>query len=234
MRKPAFLFITCIIITVLMSCKGDPGPADNIFCAQFQQGILPSTGYTGSEDTFIAESQPNSTNATCSSLTVGGVGGKKYRSLISFTLNTIPAAAIVEDAFLTLTISQIPGNVTLTAYTIPESWFMGGAGCSVLGISSYDATWTAPWTTPGGAMATQASGPVNVRGGEVRQATFTLDNSMLQNWIKLGYAADPASNHGVMIVSNTETGTDYMAFYSGDVTNLPEYRPVLSIYYRLP
>jgi len=240
MRKLTVVFLACVITIALMSCKGDPGPAgpaNNIFCAQFQQSILPSTGYIGANDTYIIESAPDSTNASCTGLTVGGVGGKKSRALLSYTLNTIPSNAIVTAAYLTLSISMYPGSVTLTAYALPDYWFMGNAGCSVVRTNpAYDATWNGPWSTPGGSTATTASNSINVASGtgSPRQVTFVLKNSIVQNWVRLGFTSGADANNGLMIVSNTETTSDYMTFYSGDVTNLPEYRPVLSVYYSLP
>jgi hypothetical protein len=67
-----------VLAFIISSCKGDPGSpgssADNVFMAQFQQGVLPSSAFNGVLDTYIASGSPDNIHADCTDLYLGRIG----------------------------------------------------------------------------------------------------------------------------------------------------------------
>jgi hypothetical protein len=224
----------------IVSCKGDPGspgsPSDNIFMAQFQQGVLPSPAFTGMSDTYITSASPNNINAECTDLPLGRNGSDTSRIAFWCDLGLIPPQATVVKAYLTFTThtASVQG-VTAIAYAQPLYWWQGLSGCGVAYSSSYDARWNGPWTTRGGDLSRPMSGEDSVSYiSSNRTLSFELDASIVQNWVRNGVSQDSLANYGLIIKSTNEATGSYISVYSSDNTSNIYYRPILTVYYKIP
>ena len=234
------------------SCKGGKGPAgpdgsagpagpdgsNGSLLLIFQQGISPTTAYTGSTDTYISSGSPSfnfydynygsSTGATVGTAGTLGIN----RMLIKFDLsNYLPPNAIITKASLTLrchytNFSGTADSNTITAYRATQSWMEGNA----TGQIAAGATWLTdginPWT--GGSFDIAAGQSVFCSAANLNHyVVFPINPGIIQSWVD-----DPSQNNGLLLKGDNEDTSIYdsISFYTKE--NIV-FAPVLKIYYNI-
>ncbi|HPD18103.1 MAG TPA: DNRLRE domain-containing protein, partial [Candidatus Goldiibacteriota bacterium] len=193
-----FILVILTMSVLIFSCqKGDTGangpqgpagPAgeDGYLVMQFQNGMFPSSFYTGTYDTRIANNTLSKLNfGSCSNIIFGNEISSIWRGLLKFDISEINQAAIVKSAYLTLYAHTINGSVDVEVYKVTKNWTEGAGNCG--GTADVNASWdyfngsSNAWTTPGGDydLTTQS---------EVKTVTTTgyytikLNIQMVQDW----------------------------------------------------
>ncbi|MGA3286174.1 MAG: hypothetical protein ABSD46_01970 [Bacteroidota bacterium] len=240
MKRIGTVIFMAVLAFIISSCKGDPGSpgsfADNVFMAQFQQGILPSSAFNGVLDTYIVSGSRDNINADCANLYLGRYGSDTTRIGFSCDLTSIPPEATIVKAYLTLTTNAVTvQGVTATAFAQPLFWWPGSSGCNVTYASTYDAHWNGPWSTTGGDLSRPMSDTSSVSSTSSNRAiTFELNTSIVRNWVRNGVSNSPDANYGLIIKSSNEASGSYITVYSSNNTTNISYRPILTVYYTMP
>jgi MYXO-CTERM domain-containing protein len=206
-----------------------------------------SLAVPATDDTFINSSSPDNNNGKSTSIYTGrnGMDGM-MRGLLRFTMPALQGRAMVTSAELRMTTrgtgtgeAQPPTAATLQLEAIGAPWVSGNGignsqmsftvgqpcGGGVVGATWNDADCAAPtpWTTPGGSVAGSVRATADVPatiGAVVSWASTAAMVSDVQSWID-----DPASNHGWLVRSSTESTMGAQRFSSGEATtNIPELR----------
>jgi hypothetical protein len=231
------LYTIAIIILVLFFMSSCEPKEEYIFEAKFQNSVLPSSGYARCLDTYLSNGSPDNIYADCTTMYIGNSGGTVYRSALYFDLTSIPPDATVVKAYLKLTTQQLTTTViTVRAYAQSVYWWPGGSGCNVAYSISYDARWNGPWTTPGGDLDRPMSNSVSISyDSEYRALTLDLYTDIVQQWIRNGVSSNPAIANSGMILKSTDEATSgaYCTFITSDNTSFIEFRPLLTIYYKI-
>lgn len=131
MKGKITIVLALSVLFVLVSCKGETGPAgasgksgDTLATAVFQFGVYPSQTFAGTKDARIT-SNPATTNYGTEDILIAGStivsdNNVSNRSFIHFDIvSRIPAGAIsVKKAYLTLNVGLAAGTTTVTAYAV--------------------------------------------------------------------------------------------------------------------
>src|SRR5262245_35542009 len=107
---------TAMMILVAASCSSEAtvetGELDEaLSTTSFQDGVSPTTGYTGTRDTMLQENSPTTNSGTATAISVSGdtpAGSAKDQvSLMQWDVSaTIPSNAIVTSASITVYVSD--------------------------------------------------------------------------------------------------------------------------------
>jgi hypothetical protein len=222
MKKIAVILSAVIISLVLLSCgsgtKGTTGPSGPTGPASimFRQGSLPTSTFAGAYDTFLYAYSSSTNYGTAASGYAGDAGGAEHMA-IQYVINGgyLPSTAIVSSAYLTMYCSSAgtPGNVI--AYSLNEPWLEGSD------------TWNSLSVAGGSLSASPISAAVNVTAPGYYD--FKLDNSIVQGWLN-----GTGSSYGVVLRSQTESGSQPDVVFQTKESATVLYRPMLTIYYNLP
>jgi hypothetical protein len=186
---------------------------------------------TAGQDCWIQNCNPDSKYPTSDPVYVGDVvnynGGNTCRVLIKFDLSSIPPAATINSATLSLWLSaNYAGNLRLVrAYRQKRAWTEAGASWN-----RYDDT--NAWQTPGGFGENDCeqsdSGCCIMGISEViGEKQWMLYPSRVQGWVSGAMA-----NNGLLLKADTEYN-DAHAFRSSDYATIGE-RPKLVVDYTEP
>ena len=175
----------------------------------FQQGVAPSSSYSGASDAIIAgDASPNANLGGTENIELFWGDQENRRSLLRFDLSAIPSGVYVSRATLELYRydGDAEGEMEAALYRATKSW-AEGSGYDLFPDTSYvpdGATWAAastgaPWTTPGGDHDTSSDygqGP-NGKLGETTlardldDAWIALDaTSAVRGWVQGEYPND--------------------------------------------
>lgn len=168
-------------------------------------------------------------NIYCGRVGPNGLGTFR-RALVRFDLSAIPAGSTILTVSLRVYMSQTnSGTQDCRLHRVLESWgegasFAFGGGGTL--PEANDATWSfrfwpgVPWSSPGGVFAAAASATRSVGAiGSYTWASTAALVSDVQAWV-----ADPAANHGWVIIGNEallDTAKRFESRESGDVTRHP-------------
>jgi parallel beta-helix repeat protein len=141
---------------------------------------------TASADTWVDQSSPSQNKGTDSALKVRAKSGGVLRTLVGFSLPTVPTGCVLDSATLRLNAGSGTGGRTLQAYAAAAAWTEGGA------------TWANQPATSG-TPATTSSG-----NGWRDWAVVSQVRSM--------YTA--GSSHGFLIRDSAEGGDSEQSFHS--------------------
>lgn len=190
----------------------------------FQNGVSPTTGYSGTRDTYLNEGSSNSNFGNSTALSVDGDdgGGDDLKPLIEWDVSSIPLGSTVQSAELTFNIFDVSGN----AYQIYEA---------KTGWTENQASWNEaangiPWQIAGANGSNDVGNQVlgTVSAGSTGSLTVALNTNgiaMVQNWVN-----NPGQNHGIIVTNNSASnGADWDSSEVSTATN----RPKLSINYSL-
>lgn len=159
------------------------------------------------------------------------------RTVLAFDLGKIPAGSVIESATLTLHCSKAasPAFRTVTMHRLTRAWTEGpsepiaGEGVGALAEPG-DCTWTEAsfeveaWTTPGGDFEPAV------------RASRTVSGTGFYSWASSGLAedvnawlADPATNHGWILIGDESVSTTAKRFDTREVSGSPTLRPRLRV-----
>jgi hypothetical protein len=147
--------------------------------------------------------------------------GQPGRALIQFDLGSIPANAVITDAQMTITVTNVPpgdqhagpANSDFGLYAMLVPW-VAGTGGTIKGAPAQlgETTWDerlagiAGWGQPGGQIGTDFSNSPSTStsiGTVTGSYTFGVTPQMLsdlQSWL-----SDPSTNFGYMMISDGES-----------------------------
>ena len=203
-----------VVITTCLAAAGcadqpapgalGPGPGSDdpplglagLVTTSFQDGVSPTTGYSGTRDTFFEQDAPTTTHGGASKLSVSGDtpsgSGRDDVALVQWELAAaIPTTAVVRGASITLTVSD-KADQTYALFEVLRAWDEGSA-------TWRRATSSVNWATAGAAGASDRGAAVL---GTLRAAStgvFTIPLTAagvaaVQRWV-----ANPSTNHGVIL-----------------------------------
>ncbi|MCX8093507.1 MAG: DNRLRE domain-containing protein [Candidatus Goldbacteria bacterium] len=242
--KKNFLFIILIITgLILLSCKGDPGPAGAVgedgkplYVQMFQNQVYPNSLYQDVSDNYIIDFYPNNNYGECDNFILMSSSIAKSRITLKFINleNFIPANVTITNAYLVL----YGGNAitytvsSICAYKLTKDWTEGTGTCVT--PTTTNSSWTNysgsfAWTIPGGDFdTTPVSDAVKIN---TFQAYYSLKlkTELIKEWIQ-----SPITNYGVLIKAVDETKNSVMYFASSENTADLTWRPKLFIYYTIP
>jgi len=201
-------------LTVTVSSVGTPNPVT----VSFRDG---TGGYSGTQDTMLLTSKPNSNNGSNAKLRASGSPDESV--LIKWNLSSIPVGSTVTAGWITLYVTN-PTGATYELYEVKQNW------------SESTATWNnyatgSPWATAGAQGSADRGNTVLgvLKTSLTGSTTVTLNAagvSLLQSWIN-----NPASNLGFAI--QDYGASDNVGFYSSEYSTAAR-RPMLSVSYTLP
>lgn len=229
MKLKFMVFFTAALLLFSGCSQEAPSyPADeDLFVISFQEEVLPSAGYNSTYCAHINSTNPNNRYADCLQNTIGISGGTN-RLAVYFDVTAIPSQAVVVKAYLKLTTQLLVSGLNFTAYRQFTYWWDGSGGCGTAG-ATFDARWNGPWSTPGGDLTTAVG---TASSSDARTINFELNTAMVQDWVEKGINSGTDGNFGVIIKENNES-SGYLTVNSDDAT-VTSFRPVLTVYYKLP
>ena len=190
----------------------------------FQNG---TSNYTGTRDSFIAQSTPNKNYAGNAKIQVKS--DTSMVSLLSFSLPEIPDDVTVTKATLSVTALGAAANSVeqVQAYSLLQDWQENRVTWKRrMRQDDSDILWQAPGASQPGADS--GATPVG-RLEKMIDTTYSVDvTSVVHSWIE-----NPASNYGILLKSSQNSGTAQYSFASSEHSN-KRIRPLLSIEYTLP
>lgn len=165
-------------------------------------------------DAYVDSARPgnNLGGADPNALYVYNRSGREMRSLIQFDVSSIPTSGSIASAILTLrvdpglTLTQVGGGQTFSAYRVTQQWVDWG-------VTWNDALYTVPWTwtTPGGDYDPAVHGDYVSPQETVTLTTLVLDiTPIVQGWVN---GTNP--NYGVILTGTSGAG---LGFYSREYT----------------
>lgn len=159
--------------------------------------VAVATDHASVADTFIAAASPSANyNGQTSALVDGS--GNDCVMLIRFDLTSIATNAVVTAAALHIWTDYDPG-AAVTLYPLLESW------------SEVNSSWTdrSPgvyWTTAGAAPPSRGTTAI---GSVSPSAAYTGYVITLSAATVAGWVANPATNHGIALVTTNSDGTRF-------------------------
>ena len=187
-----------------------------------------STQVTEASDTFATtadaymhsgEPTVNYGSAVYLHTRVSGTGLDYLRSLLAFDVSSVKPEYVVKKAQLSVYLDASSGGAVdgqLQAYEVTTPW------------AEKTATWKAPWVKPGGDYVETAVGATPINKGMVGQ-WITIDvTPLVAKW-----AADPASNHGLMLRLRKVSSITGYRFVSAQ-NWAPAHAPKLEVTYQMP
>lgn len=201
-----------------------PPPPSGDATVAFQHGVLPSAAYAGGADTYILEDQPAGVFNTQSTLMVDGddpsTSGRDATALVAWDLSGyIPAGSVVTDAKITF---RVLGTSTQAypMYEVLRGWL---AGSTTWLQAAAGMAWQVPGATGNLDRGSTAVASIVGNASEVTVTLNSAGRAMVQRWLD-----DPASNHGIVISSTSNTdGLDL----ASNQNATGAYRPRLTLTY---
>src|SRR5439155_673171 len=94
----------------------------------FQDGVLPTSSYSGTQDTDLDQVTPTSNHGAATTLRADGDDGtgKDVYALLRWTSLTIPAGSTVKSVTITLNVTNPTGG-TYELYALKRNWVETGA-----------------------------------------------------------------------------------------------------------
>lgn len=225
--KKSFLFYLFIVPVILMllfyscskecpSCPACPSEKQ-VFSQTFRNGVSPSSGYTGVDDTCVYQGTSTTAYGTTGYIIVGFQDlNKVWYGMLRFDLTSIPQQAKITKVYLFLNAGGISGaSVSLEFYTLRNyNWAKNTLTYNdwilYVGYGSLLASTTITTSTPA-------------------QMSIELNNSAFQDLV-----SKPSENFGIFIKSTVSSGPSdtYVLFRSSEYT-ITNATPSLTIYYTL-
>ncbi len=192
----------------------------------FQQGISPSPAYTGVADTFISNygSDQNANYGTNPSLFLRN--NDQRAGLIKFDVSSIPGYAIIESASLSFYVdSQSNANsLPVELHKVRRTWVDTQA-------TWFNATTANTWGLPGANDSATDIFATIATSTTLTDVNYWQDfdvTALVQGWVQAA-----ASNNGVALKAGSAGNVEYH-LRSSDYNTPAEFRPRLTINYRLP
>ena len=211
---------------LLASAVAVPLQAQECFdVMRFQDGVFPSSMYSGTRDSWIRGTSPTENNGMADRVIIDGVDGSFERSsLVRWDISSLPAGATIEAAVLTFSVR----NQSPDPYGVFEAlrpWTEGSVTWN-----QFDAGM--PWTTAGakgvgtdrGATLLGTTPSDNQTG--IRTVVLNADGvQLVQDWLD---GTQP--NNGFVLFGDGMVGSDGVNLRSREEPNA-NLRPMLAVYY---
>lgn len=235
-----YLFIIFVLITglILLSCKGETGPAGAageagkaLNVTIFQQDAYPNSSYQGISDSIIYSGYPDYNYGSCDEHYIMANDTQESRLLIKFSNldNFIP----VNSTIISSKIILCGGNLVtytagyLQAFELIKYWEEGDQCGNTKTVSWNKRSSLYDWTNQGGDFnSTPISDAVKVN-TYLAYYTLNLNKDVVSKWIK-----SPGENFGVLIKIVNQDGA--LVILGSKEYATVEYRPKLFIYYTIP
>lgn len=174
-------------------------------------------------DTYLRFSNPTF-NYGASTNFCADTTGDDRRILLRFDLSAVGAATVTDATLRLWTGTSVNDYSTqlYTAYQMLETW-SEGAQAATAGVASWNqARANTAWTTAGAGLGSRDDTALGSFTPAVIDTEYTvsIDPAVINGWV-----ADPASNHGLVILS---AGADGACFYSSEHANAGK-RPSLTV-----
>ena len=180
----------------------------------FQDGQLPTSGYSGTRDTMLDGGSQSTNNGGDQELSVAG--DDQLESLISWDISgSVPSNAVVSAATITLQVSD-KSEETFSFYEAKAAWNESKATWKVFDSSKN-------WQIAGGSGANDRGTTVlgSFSADATGSYTITLNAAgiaLVQSW-----AQNPTSNHGLFLVgASTTNRLEFRASEYGTKTQRPK------------
>jgi hypothetical protein len=192
---------------------------------ELQNGVLPTSAYTGTKDTFISEANPTTNYGSNTSIEIDGddppSSGQDLTGLLRWDLSVVPNGTIVTAASISLNITNGSSN-SYSFYQMLRDWDENQASWN-------QAQSAVNWGSPGANDASDRSSTIlaNIPSASTGAITINLNAegvSVINAWLD-----NPSSNFG-LILGNTNS-TDGLDFSSSEEAN-SSLRPRLSLSYQ--
>ncbi len=199
---------------------GGGGPGGQ--SAAFQDGVFPTSSYTGTRDTRMKSTSATNNYGTASKINTSG--NPDTAVLLKWDISSLPAGTFIQGAAISFDVtSASPDSYEL--YEMKKAW------------NELQATWNVSatgsnWQSPGAQGATDRGTTVlgSVTAAQTDLATINLNAAgiaVVQGWIN-----NPASNNGFILQDFAATSSG-LEFRSRETTTFTK-RPKLTIFYGTP
>ncbi len=189
----------------------------------FQDGVSPTTAYSGTRDSRIRFDQPAQNFGTSPMLEVDG--NPDFSSLLQWDVSTIPAGSVVTAASITIDVINT-STAVFELYELLKPW-------QETSVNWTQAATGVPWSVAGASgSADRASavvaGATSNSLGLVTLPLTAAGLSVVEKWI-----SNPATNFGFIMQDYDNASTDDLDFRSSEYGTLTS-RPKLSVTYQPP
>ena len=158
-----------------------PGPT----LVSFQDGVLPTVAYTGTQDSHIASSAPDASFGVSTTLMADGEPDD-LAAILRWDVSSLPPGTAVQAASVTVSVTN-PSEDVYELYEVKRDWV------------ETEATWANPWQQPGaqgsGDRGADVLGMISAR--VTGSYVINLNDSgiaLVQRWVD-----DPPTNFGVIV-----------------------------------
>ncbi|CAM3344105.1 DNRLRE domain-containing protein [Shewanella violacea] len=194
----------------------------NLITIEFQDGVSPEPGYSGTRDAYISELNITTNYGANTNLYIDGDdgNGKDLSTLISWDVDLIPANANIESAAISLDVFN-PTSSGYDIFALSVPW------------SEAEVTWSQysagnVWQLAGGQGGGDRT-PMSLASISPATGLFIVNLNeagldVIESWVD-----GSSSNHG-FIIANTSS-SDGADFYSRESSN---FHPKLTLVYSLP
>ena len=187
----------------------------------FQDGVAPTTGYSGTRDTQIDTREPNTNFGSEDRLYLDG--GPDLAILFKWDLSSLPTGSVVNSAEITFWTSN-PTEDEYEIYEVKQDWVESEVTWNQYRDSEF-------WEFPGAGGSSDAGSEVlgAIRNPDSDDDFYTISLNaaaiaLIQRWIN-----DPSSNYG-FIAHDYVNSSDGTIFHSREVST-PDTRPKLTLDY---
>jgi len=198
-----------------------------------QDGVSPTSGYSGESSTFIRSDNPTTNyNAYLDSTIITGntASGADIRGLFSFDLSVLPSGATINSVTFILTAvsnDSTSGASPLQLDILPLATAFTAGGAT---WNTYNGT--NAWTTPGGDYSSSPLSTVMLTPNAIvagNTATFASTTSFV-SFVQGAYNSSTLAQFILKLDNETGTTRDIF-FFGGDAAPNSSYRPSLTINY---
>ncbi len=174
---------------------------------EFQDGVSPNNGYSGTRDAHVRQPFPNTNYGSVTSLRADNEdGGGEVFSVISWDLSSIPSSATVDSVSITLDLSDGSGS-THNIWQVINSWSEN----------------TVTWNNIGPIGGTLLGSIPPTGSGEITINLNASGIALVQDWVD-----GSTANNGLII--RTTGSNDGIGFDSREAANPPK----ISVTFTLP
>jgi hypothetical protein len=187
----------------------------NQITSDFQNGV---DGYTGTQDSYIAQGVPDTNYGPGNILLVDGndgVGEVDLSTLVKWDVSTIPSEAIVDAAEFSVNVINVSSQA-YSVYALNQAWNESEVTWNQ---ASNSAWWQIPGATGSGDRSANPVGTLVATSTGTATVMLNAEGvSAVQNWVD-----NPSTNHG-FIIANTDNadGIDLDSSESGISSNGPK------------
>ncbi len=225
------LFIVCFLMAVLMGCTGKEGPAGpsgtsgaQTFQATFQNGVFPTSSYSGELDTWLLGNSNATENASPYLEVNSGVALANYaRTILQFDISSLPVNATIVSAEVCLKLESATNvgssPATIGLHNLASSTF---SGCHWAFNASWTSTGLTGWSACTGDYSADQLGYINPTtmstvvltsavNGTSKVYKWNIDPAVVQSWLT------SATNNNGLILKNegefSDTSSNSVGFY---------------------